>query len=285
LEGSLLFLLVSERNKCKETNQTKLSTHSFDGEIQSHQNNVVIEKQFITQKMMTSKMLFFAFLALIGLSFMESQVNYLLSKSTAETEKMTYLALGDSYTIGESVAEKERWPVILADELNRKGIVIEKPKIIAKTGWRTDQLLETAKKEIGSIKYDFVSLLIGVNNEFQGRSVASFEPEFTACLDYAIQHCATGKSGVFVLSIPDYGFTPYGHSNRLKISKRIDAYNAICKRISEQKNVRYYDITELSRLGFIQPDLVANDGLHPSGKQYKLWVETHLNDLYNQLKP
>lgn len=202
----------------------------------------------------------------------------------SKDKSLTYLALGDSYTIGESVEENERWPVVLTKALNEKGLAIEKPIIIAKTGWRTDEMLSAAKKQTGNKKYDVVSLLIGVNNEFQGRTPESFKSEFESCLNYAIATCNSGKKGVFVLSIPDYGFTPYGKKNQTKISKRLAEYNAICKELCSELKVNFYDITPLSTQGLKKPNYVANDGLHPSGAQYKAWVNEHLNEIFNQLK-
>ena len=206
------------------------------------------------------------------------------TSSHTEKEQMSYLALGDSYTIGESVAENERWPVQLVAALNANQLAVQQPVIIAKTGWRTDQVLSAASRQLGSKKFDLVSLLIGVNNEFQGKSVASFETEFKTCLNYAIQKCNHGKKGVFVLSIPDYGYTPFGEYDQRKISKRIDQYNAVCKTISAELDVAYYDITSLSRNGLTQENLVANDGLHPSGEQYKLWVKRYYQEILLQLR-
>jgi lysophospholipase L1-like esterase len=196
-------------------------------------------------------------------------------------EAISFLALGDSYTIGESVSESEQWPRQLVDQLTDKGLKIDPPRIIAQTGWRTDNMLNVAKSEIKSNQYDLVSLLIGVNNEFQGKSLASFETEFIKCLDYTIAHCSNGKEGVFVLSIPDYGFTPYGSLNQSTISLRIDAYNAICKRVSQEKNIPFFNITPISRKGLDNPLLVAPDGLHPSGLQYKQWINEIHKEVFN----
>lgn len=197
-------------------------------------------------------------------------------KTSQEKGELTYLALGDSYTIGESVSENERWPNQLHAALNSNGCSVRKPTIIAQTGWRTDNLLNAAKKENKLEKYDFVSLLIGVNNEFQGQSSKTFETDFLACLEFAISCCKTGNKRVFVFSIPDYGYTPFGQKSRTDISPRIDVFNSICQRISAEKKVAYFDITAISRKGLKNKNLVAPDGLHPSGLQYKLWVNEHL---------
>jgi acyl-CoA thioesterase-1 len=202
--------------------------------------------------------------------FAACQLNTKPNRLTPKT--ICYLALGDSYTIGESVDEKYRWPKQLCAQLSTSTSIVEST-IVAKTGWRTDQLLQSANKRIENKQYDIVSLLIGVNNEYQGEDPAGFEPKFRACLSFAIKHCKTGKAGVFVMSIPDYGFTPFGILNQGKISARIAAYNAICQSVSESEGVKFINITPISQKGISIPNLVAPDGLHPSGKQYKLWVD------------
>lgn len=206
-------------------------------------------------------------------------------KTPTQNSELIYLALGDSYTIGESVSENERWPNQLRAALNSNGCSVGKPTIIAQTGWRTDNLLNAAKKDKKLEKYDFVSLLIGVNNEFQGRSPETFETDFLACLEFAISRCKTGNKRVFVFSIPDYGYTPFGKRNRTDISTRIDDFNAVCKRVSAEKKVAYFDITTISRKGLKNKNLVASDGLHPSGLQYKLWVDEYLEAIHQIVLP
>jgi lysophospholipase L1-like esterase len=188
--------------------------------------------------------------------------------------KIKFLALGDSYTIGESVDEKERWPLQLADSLLSRGVeCVPPPRIIATTGWRTDQL-KTAIKEAGLAKdYDLVSLLIGVNNQYQGKSAESYKPEFEELLKTAIELAGGDKLRVFVISIPDYGFTPFGKAKKESITKQIDVYNSINRSVTEKAGITYIPITDISRKGFEQPDLVASDGLHPSGKMYAEWVK------------
>lgn len=193
-------------------------------------------------------------------------------------QPLKYLALGDSYTIGESVLESERWPVQLAASLTQKGIAVEKPKIIAVTGWRTDNLKNGINIAQLKEKYDLVSLLIGVNNQYQGKSLEEYEVEYEDLLKTAIEFAAGNKSRVFVVSIPDYGFTPFGEPNQKKITKELDEFNAVNKRITESYGVAYYNITDISRKGLADPELVAEDRLHPSGKQYKLWVARILED-------
>jgi lysophospholipase L1-like esterase len=197
----------------------------------------------------------------------------LASSTMAQTQKLKFLALGDSYTIGESVDESVRWPVQLAKELNATGHPFADPTIIATTGWRTDDLKRSIIKAAPAKDFDLVSLLIGVNNQYQGRSVKEYEPEFEELVRMAIELAGGDKDKVFVVSIPDYGFTPFGKEKQENISRELDEFNAVNRRISEKYGVQYFYITDISRRGLQQPDLVASDGLHPSGKMYTLWVK------------
>lgn len=188
-------------------------------------------------------------------------------------ETIKFLALGDSYTIGESVAVDERWPVQLTNALRKKGIPCSYPQIIATTGWRTDDLKYAIEKAGLKPEYTLVSLLIGVNNYYQGKSAGSYAPEFEELLHTAIALAGGDKSRVFVVSIPDYGFTPFGKDKQQTISTGIDAFNSVNKSIAQKLGVKYIYITDISRKGLTEPDLVAGDGLHPSGKMYSAWVE------------
>lgn len=192
----------------------------------------------------------------------------------------SYLALGDSYTIGESVAESKRWPVQLVNQVNAKDLdfKIADPKIIATTGWTTQELKKAIYEEKPVKGYDFVSLLIGVNNQYRGYPTEDYPGEFKSLLDIAIEHASGDEQKVIVVSIPDYGYTPFGEPKKAAISKGIDDYNRINKEISSEYGVKYYDITPISRKGLDDTDLVAGDKLHPSGKQYGLWVDLILKD-------
>lgn len=190
-----------------------------------------------------------------------------------EQVSISYLALGDSYTIGESVAEQQRWPILMSQTIRKAGHSILKPSIIAKTGWRTDNLLHAMKMQLNtSEKYDLVSILIGVNNQFQGASIETYEKDLRKLFDQAISYCKSGKNGVFVLSIPDYGATPYGTSRAEAIGKAIDQWNAIYKKVTLEYDLPWYDITPISRKAKTDQSLIAKDGLHPSGKMYQQWV-------------
>lgn len=185
-----------------------------------------------------------------------------------QKKSFKYLALGDSYTIGESVTEKDRWPNQLAEKLS-----IPKPRIIATTGWRTDDLKGAMDAANLLNEYDLVSLLIGVNNQYQGKPADQYEIEFEALLKRAIELAKGNSKNVFIVSIPDYGYTPFGKPKQETITPQIDQFNEINKRITAKYKIAYFDITEISRKGLDDPALVATDGLHPSGKMYTLWVD------------
>lgn len=186
---------------------------------------------------------------------------------------MKYLALGDSYTIGECVAEKERWPNQLANKLTKRAAEIGKPTIIATTGWRTDNLANAINIAKLKEEFDLVSLLIGVNNQYQGKPHDRYVSDFEKLLDTSIRLGKGLKNNVFVVSIPDYGCTPFGMKNRAKISKEIDLYNESAREICGQRQIRYVNITDISREALNDPELIASDGLHPSGKMYAMWAD------------
>jgi lysophospholipase L1-like esterase len=185
------------------------------------------------------------------------------------------LALGDSYTIGQSVNEDERFPNKTISILKSNGINVKYPsKIIAQTGWTTQSLLNEIAANSNSLTppYDIVTLLIGVNNQYQHLDTGVYRNEFTACLLNAMEYSGNRKNRVFVLSIPDYGATPFGSNNAEQIGLEIDQYNAINKQVSLQMGVSYIDITPSSRMAATDVTLIASDGLHPSGKEYLKWA-------------
>ena len=199
--------------------------------------------------------------------------------STYSQDSLTYLALGDSYTIGESVTVSNQWPVKLVNALQKKGLAFEAPRIIARTGWRTDQLFGAMSSIPSGSKYELVSVLIGVNNQFQGRDLATYRIELGEILDQAILLSKNGKEGVFMLSIPDYGATPYGNPRADQIGSAIDEWNQLAKKVATEKGIPFWDITAISREWIRDPYLVAEDGLHPSGKQYQRWVDEWLEEI------
>ncbi len=198
-------------------------------------------------------------------------------------KKLNYLALGDSYTIGEGVKYENSFPVQLANDLIFDGIKIDSVNIIAKTGWTTNKLIDTLSKSYLE-KYDLVSLLIGVNNQFRGYQIDKYVLEFENLLIRAIDY-SNDKKNVFVLSIPDYGVTPFGKERgKEKIFREINSYNNINRKISEKYNVMYFDITEISRKAENDTSLLADDNLHPSKKMYKMWIDKLKYKLIDSLK-
>lgn len=192
----------------------------------------------------------------------------------SNTKEYTFLCLGDSYTIGERVAPEDRFPSQTILLLHSKGIYFENPKIIATTGWTTDELMLAIDAAKINQTYDLVTLLIGVNNQYRGQNAAVYEKQFSRLLEKAIQFAGGATNRVIVLSIPDWGATPFAEGrNREQITAEIDQFNTINKTESEKHGVHYLDITEISRKGFNDPSLLAEDGLHPSGKMYAQWSQ------------
>jgi lysophospholipase L1-like esterase len=212
---------------------------------------------------------FLIFLAALALNVFSQK---LLVKSPVR-----FLALGDSYTIGQSVPIADRWPNQLLESLKNKGIETEKLTIIAQTGWRTDNLLEAISREKPDSMYNLVSLLIGVNNQYQRKNIDVYPVEFRQLLETAIAQCGGRKESVFVLSIPDYGFTPFGQSSKSQISAEIDQYNQINRDITRKMGIAYYNITPISREALNKTEYVAFDGLHPSRIMYAKWIELILD--------
>jgi lysophospholipase L1-like esterase len=173
----------------------------------------------------------------------------------------TYLALGDSYTIGEQVDREESYPVQLISKLRDRDILISDPMIIAKTGWTTDELLVGIEKIGPGNDYDLVTLLIGVNNQYRGRDIENYRSEFELLLRMAISFAGNDENNVIVISIPDYGVTPFGRQKENKnISREIDLFNSINKEISDQYQVHYVNVTKISRTALEDASLTADDG-------------------------
>ena len=192
--------------------------------------------------------------------------------NTTDTGKITYLALGDSYTIGQSVAESDRFPVQLVALLKNHSLKIDNPDIVAVKGWTTGNLLNAINTDPPKANYSFVTLLIGVNNQYQGRSLDEYKSEFSQLLNLAIACARNIKEHVFVLSIPDYSVTPFGNNiDKEKTALQIDQFNAANKMISQNAEVNYLDITPISREAKSDASLIALDGLHPSAVQYLKW--------------
>ena len=204
-------------------------------------------------------------------------------KLQEQIKSKSYLALGDSYTIGESVPVSDRFPVILVNDLNGKGYNFQEPKIVAKTGWTTDELKAAILKENLSENYDLVTLLIGVNNQYRGRDVENFRLEFADLLQMAIGFANDQPEKVVVVSIPDWGVSPFASGrDQEKIAEEIDLYNKVKKEETLKRNVTFVDITVISRSGLGIPDYFAKDGLHFSGKMHQLWVNEIMSQYVDQ---
>ncbi|HYV92348.1 MAG TPA: GDSL-type esterase/lipase family protein [Chitinophagales bacterium] len=194
----------------------------------------------------------------------------------------TMLSLGDSYTIGERVDEADRFPNQAVMLLHNMGIYFEKPKIIAKTGWTTDELMAAIENENLKGTYDFVTLLIGVNNQYRGRDLENYRKEFIELLELAIKFSGGKATHVIVLSIPDWGATPFAEgSDRKKIATEIDQFNAVNMKESDKRHVHYIGITGFTRE---HPDWIAEDGLHPDGRQYALWSQEIVVAIEGEIK-
>ncbi|APP81825.1 SGNH/GDSL hydrolase family protein [Xanthomonas hortorum] len=188
---------------------------------------------------------------------------------------LRYLALGDSYTIGEGVASAQRWPVQLVEGLRAYGWNVAPPQIIATTGWTTDELQAGIDTAAPQGPFELVSLLIGVNNQYRGRSLDEYRSQFDALLQRAIGFAGGRASHVFVLSIPGWGLTPFAHAqgaDAALIAAQIDAFNSVASDLCAKRAVRFVDITATSRDGDDAADMLVDDGLHPSGAMYARWT-------------
>ena len=206
--------------------------------------------------------------------------------SMENEKKYTMLCLGDSYTIGEAVSENETFAAQTIDLLNNYNITFNKPTIVAQTGWTTDELTDAIRvwEEHNSASFKknsdevFVTLLIGVNNEFRGRDAEEYRKEFKGLLHTALQYAGAKAENVFVISIPDWGATPFSAEDPkqrtpAQIGNEIDQFNAISKQEALKANAHFIDITPISRQTKKHPEFIASDGLHPSGKMYTEWAK------------
>jgi lysophospholipase L1-like esterase len=189
---------------------------------------------------------------------------------------LRYLALGDSYTIGEAVHAGGRWPAQLVERLRARGVAIDEPRIVAVTGWTTDELSAGMDAATLMPPYGLVTLLIGVNNQYRGRGAGEYRQEFAGLLRRAIDLAGGHAAHVVVVSIPDWGVTRFAHEqgrDTAQIAHALDVYNAIARDEAGRAGARWVDITPISRR---HPQQVADDGLHPSAQQYALWTEAIL---------
>jgi lysophospholipase L1-like esterase len=199
---------------------------------------------------------------------------------TVSSDSLTFLALGDSYTIGESVDSASRWPVQLVNALRADGWNVEDPLVIARTGWTTAELAAGIEERRPEGPFDLVSLLIGVNNQYRGLPLEEYRMEFSDLLHTAVTLAGGDEGKVLVVSIPDWGVTPFARDrNREEISSEIDAFNDAARSVCEDQGVAFVSVTEVSRRASTETALVAEDGLHPSGAMYGLWVEAVLPEV------
>ena len=190
-----------------------------------------------------------------------------------QIEEISILALGDSYTIGEGVGEGERWPVQLAAALREQGVPATEPTIIARTGWSSGELEAAIQREAPQGTYELVSLLIGVNDQYRGLDIEEYRSQFRALLQQAVDFAGDEAGRVIVLSIPDWGVTPFAAGRgRERIASEIDRFNEVNRQEAESLGTRYVDVTAISRRAAADGALIAGDGLHPSGQMYKAWV-------------
>lgn len=214
------------------------------------------------------------FLFLIFLTGCNSKID---PSETLDPEPISYLALGDSYTIGTGIAENDNYPNQLTDTLSAKGYVIDTTVVIATNGWTTTDLLNGIEKADPISDYDLVSLLIGVNNQYQGLDIELYQTEFMELLSQAISSAGGDTSKVIVLSIPNYGVTPFGQSrNPVVIRQELEMYNSMAEQFASDYGIPFIDVTGISELAETDTTLLAPDNLHPSAKMYAMWVEEML---------
>lgn len=209
--------------------------------------------------------------------------------STPENEEVTekntvnYLALGDSYTIGESVAAENRWPVQLTERLRADGFEIQDPMIIATTGWTTQDLLKAINSQLSNEKFDLVSVSIGVNNQYQGKPISEYREDLYTIFRKAISLSKNDTEGVFAVSIPDYGATPFGAARSEEIGRELEEFNNVFEEVATEFDIDFYNITPISKRAAEEPELTAQDNLHPSGEMYRLWVDHFYEEVKEKL--
>ncbi|QEE15135.1 SGNH/GDSL hydrolase family protein [Promethearchaeum syntrophicum] len=235
-------------------------------------------------KKFANLIMYFIFLNFLVSSLLTNNLNYkqislksniFYPKSSYSTSNVSFLALGDSYTIGQSVAYNERWPVQLSTRLQNSGYNVGPVEFIAQTGWTTADLSTALFREPSNIPYNLVSLLIGVNDQYKGISSEDYRTNFKYLLNLSIRYAGNNPNHVFVVSIPDYGVTPFINDDIQKdvIKKEIDLFNLINYDESINANVHYINITSISRRASDNLSLLTYDSLHPSGKMYSEWVD------------
>ena len=193
--------------------------------------------------------------------------------NTRSESPHSFIALGDSYTIGEGVNEDERWPNQFIDFAYENGIEFDQPVIIAETGWKTFDLINAINQTNFTKKFDYISLLIGVNNQFNSRPIDEFEEDLNKLMN-EMKSIKKNDGSIVIISIPDWGYTPYGESSDMgDISEQINLFNSSLRKFAYTNGLKYVDVTQISRRGINEPDLITNDNLHPSGSMYLEWAK------------
>ena len=189
----------------------------------------------------------------------------------------SFIALGDSYTIGEGVNEDERWPNQFIDFAYENGIEFDQPVIIAETGWKTFDLINAINQTNFTKKYDYISLLIGVNNQFNSMPIDEFEEDLNKLIN-EMKSIKKNDGSIVIISIPDWGYTPYGESSDMgDISEQINLFNSSLRKFAYTNGLKYVDVTQISRRGINEPELITKDSLHPSGIMYLEWAKKIYN--------
>jgi lysophospholipase L1-like esterase len=227
--------------------------------------------------------IFILMITMLSCSSTENQNSITPDNMNSNNPKRTFLALGDSYTIGESVDEKDRWSMQLIDLL-KNDFNFTKHDIVARTGWTTSELTQAIEIRKLTEQYDMVSLLIGVNNQYRGQSVDTYRVEFRNLLNISVKFARNDAKRVFVLSIPDWGKTPFAKGqDTKKIASEIDAFNNVAKEECKKANIVFIDIIEITRNN-TDASMFAIDGLHYSGKMHRLWASETLKTAGEILK-
>ena len=199
---------------------------------------------------------------------------------------LRFLVLGDSYTVGQSVDSSQRWPTQLRDALQCEGLSIEDPIIIAQTGWTSGELLTAIEDADPQSPFNLITLLIGVNDQYQGGDIETYQDDFRALLGLATNFAGGDPTKILVLSIPDWGETIFNKDrDPIQISAEIDQFNIINNKECQAAGIQYVDITPVSRQVASDPTMLASDGLHPSGKMYAAWVDLILPAVLQILQP
>ena len=203
-----------------------------------------------------------------------------------QEKPLKLLALGDSYTVATSESFNNGWPFQLIAYLEKKDLEFEAPKVIAGAGWTTSKLLEEIEKEKTDNYHDLVFLMIGVNNQYRGLPKEEFQKDFSELLEKSIVYANGKASRTYVVSIPDWGVTPFAKfKNSKKIAREIDEFNTLMQKSSTKMGVHYIDVTKSSKNMAVQPSLIASDSLHPSKRMYKIWAKKMAKIVTKNYKP